>query len=221
MKHLSLLKILLMELTMIKYISILVILFFANCGAITPTLPTPAPEPIPTVDAYSTLRLCQPMGVTFDRTISLKAFIAAHRALNYWNRSLQCPMFYLDLDRPDMIIHDYLISPGSNADLEEEFGPNFKYIVGLIKKEHIRGYPCVMSADIWVKAEFVEKNTIEVLESVYRHELAHALGLNDIPRSPDSSTSLMAPYRKTDKHPVDVNKEDLEYLKEIHCSSFK
>lgn len=199
------------------FLTLSLCLALSSCSTVTPKRINFFPEL--TIDAY---HACQPVGFIFDKEISAQAYHAAVQAIIYWNKTLGCEIFFLDPHRPALVIYDTLPEEIKNHPSVQSLTKtkeNLK-IVGLAQRYVLRHHPCVISADIYINQDVSQNITNKQLQNAYRHELAHILGLIDIDNKSELVPTLMGGFVRTYNHLIDVEPEDLKYLKNLHCSPF-
>jgi hypothetical protein len=148
------------------------------------------------------------MSVSFFEDVTDKSLAAGIRSIIYWNEALGCNVFLIGMKPdPDIIVTD-------NPRVPQIAFTDGR--VGFIAKYFNKKTKCVRNAIIFVSHEYVLKHDVYRIETIFRHELGHALGLPDIPVQP--YPSLMGPIIEGPYHPVDATEEDIEILRRLHCS---
>jgi len=75
------------------------------------------------------------------------------------------------------------------------------------------GKGCINVVKVNIDEKFLNRNDLEILQTVVRHEAGHVLGLNHS----NVFTDLMWKYVGNDRqHPVDVSDREIEILKKIY-----
>lgn len=173
------------------------------------------PSEIP-VKNKTRVHICRPVSVGVLPDITPKAHNAAYQAIEYWNRTLGCKVFQYEYKNiPDILVYDRKRLPIEGPQLIDDiFAYLDKNAIGCIHyfKEAITG--CLISAVIYMKRKNIDTNSIEYVETLYRHEFGHALGLPDLP---PNMKSLMSTISSKSKHPLDAEDNDIERLRLIYC----
>lgn len=162
--------------------------------------------------------MCLAKTYGFHEKVSDATLQAAQHAVSYWNNQLGCQVFILSLKRPEIKFEDVDIIPdksGDHALADFLTAPVYRRVC-IIRKSYMKKTGCITRANIYMVRKYISEFSVDKLETIYRHELGHALGLPDI--DPQPYPSLMAPTKEGDiGHPRSANPEDIETLRRTHC----
>lgn len=166
----------------------------------------------PVLAEVGLLRMDRPMSISFVLPLSDLTIEATARAVGYWNKVLGCSMFYFVIGKGDIQMMEVDEYPKETSIVP---WPGYQF-AAVIYKQFDKKTKYITSAIIRAKKDNIKHYRIDKLESLYRHELGHALGLLDIPKR--HVPGLMHPLQRFfGEYPLDAELEDIFALRRIHC----
>lgn len=192
-----------------KKISCLLLLILTTCCK---QEEVPPPKPL-AVNVRP--HICRTASIGVLEGISDKANMAARAAADYWNNTLGCPVFIFEYKQiPDILVWDKQRLP---INIEQDIDNLFKklpHAMGCIEYVAEKTTGCIASAVIYMRHSYIKKGSMEFIESLYRHELGHALGLQD---EMLIKGELMSPLSKKAHHPLEAKEQDIRRLRLMYC----